>query len=85
VLAQLPSIPGDVDANVHALVACVARYAGHADLVVAPECFVAGYGPQVSAAAAEPADGPTLQRVARAARAARLAVVYGFSELAEDG
>ena len=43
VLAQLPVVVGDVDANVRTLVACISRHAGHADLVVAPECYLSGF------------------------------------------
>lgn len=43
VLAQLTVVPGDVDANLRALEACVRRHAGHADLLVTPECFLSGY------------------------------------------
>ncbi len=41
-LAQLPVVPGDVEANLRTLEACVQRHAGKADLVVTPECFLSG-------------------------------------------
>ena len=49
VLAQLPSIGEDVATNVRVLTSCIVRYTGHADLVVAPECFISGFVASVTA------------------------------------
>lgn len=50
-----------------------------------PRATNCSYGPDKAAAAAEPAEGASFRRVAAAAKAASMAVVYGFCELAEDG
>lgn len=84
-LAQLPSLPGQVDANLMALEACLGRMAPDCDLVCFCELFLCGYGPDEAAACAEPADGPSYRRVSAAARAHGVAVVYGFAELNADG
>jgi predicted amidohydrolase len=84
-MAQLRSLPADPAANLSALEACLHRHVGLADLVVFPECFVHGYGPDASAACAENARGSSFVRVSEVAKSTGLTVVYGFSELGDDG
>jgi predicted amidohydrolase len=52
-----------------------------ADLIIFPELFLTGYniGQQVRELA-EPTDGPACQKVARIAREANIAILYGYPE-----
>ena len=82
-LAQAAGTPGDVAANLADVERLATRAAGEgAGLVVFPEAFVTGYniGAQRLRALAEPADGPSTQRVADIARAAGLAILVGYAE-----
>lgn len=79
---QTPGIPGDTTANLRALRDTVER-AGRsgADLLVLPEMWLSGYniGEQAHELA-ESRDGPAAAEVAEIARAAGMAVVYGYPE-----
>lgn len=85
VMAQLKVHVGAPAKNVGALVECMERNAAAADLVVAPECFVSGYGSAEAVSCCEPADGPSFQALSEAAKNTGLAVVYGFCERATSG
>jgi predicted amidohydrolase len=83
-LLQGPDGSGDVAGNL-ALLAATAREAAAegARLLVTPEMFLTGYdiGAQAVRRLAEPVDGPSAQAVARVARDAGVAVLYGWPEL----
>ena len=78
-LAQLDVEPTDVEENVDRAVAAVERASEcDADLVVLPELFTVGYFAFDSyARAAESLDGPTLTRLAEAARDSEVGIVAG--------
>ncbi|MWG35872.1 nitrilase-related carbon-nitrogen hydrolase [Halomarina oriensis] len=78
-LAQLDVEPTDVGGNVDRAVAAVADAADRdADLVVLPELFTVGYFAFDSyARSAESLDGPTLTRLAEAARDHEVGIVAG--------
>ncbi len=80
--AELPT-PGDRLDWLEGILPEVAAQA--ADLLLLPELFASGYniGDEV-AARAEPADGPTAQRIAAMARQHHIAIQYGFAEQAGD-
>ena len=85
VMAQLRVHVGSPETNVHALIECMKRNAATADLVVAPECFVSGYGSEEAVSRSETANGPSCQALCKAAKETGLAVVYGFCERARNG
>lgn len=81
-VAQAPSVPGRLDANVERAVGLIAAGAGAgAGLVVLPELFLSGYDPR--AIAAEPdrhvvaAGDPRCLRLARACAEHRAAAIVG--------
>ncbi len=80
--------PLDVPGNLERLQqqAQVAAERG-ADLLVCPEMFLTGYniGSEAVARLAEAEDGPSAMRVVEIAQANRIAIVYGYPELADDG
>ena len=82
-VAQTAPEVGAVDRNVAAAVDRILRLRDRADLVVLPELFTTGYRREGldHAALAEPVpDGPSVQRLARAAREAGVAVVGSILE-----
>ncbi|MBO0889715.1 MAG: hydrolase [Acidothermales bacterium] len=88
-VCQLAPVLGDVEGNVaRALAAVAGAAAAGARLVVLPELVSSGYafsGPDELARCAEPPGGPTVTRLAAAARAHGAVVVAGFPELADGG
>ena len=86
--AQLAPVLGDLDGNRRrSLRAIDDAAAAGAGLVVLPELCSSGYvfaGRDEAAAAAEPADGPTVTAWAEAAARHRLVVVGGFAEADAD-
>jgi predicted amidohydrolase len=83
---QMVAVPGDVDAN-FALIAeaAAAARAKGAELVVAPELAVTGYGAEEAIRAlAEPAEGSHTARLAAIAAEQAIAIVAGFAERAGD-
>lgn len=77
VVEQTAPVVGDVDRNLREADRRIRGLAGRADLVVFPELFTTGYRREGMdhLALAEPIpDGPTVRRLADAARAARVAV-----------
>lgn len=87
-LWQCEQRPGDVAGNLARLgrAAREAATAGAA-LLVAPEMVLTGYAIEHDAlqALAEAADGPSARAVAGLARAAGIAIAWGFPERAADG
>ncbi|HXG60537.1 MAG TPA: carbon-nitrogen hydrolase family protein [Planctomycetota bacterium] len=80
-LAQIRILPGDKKANVAALLEAVARAArARCDVVVLPECPLAGWLSPAARFAAEPIPGPLTRRLAALARRHRLAIVAGLEE-----
>ena len=79
---QTTSPAGNIDAAcVRLETALHAAGAAGADVLVAPEVFLPGYNhPEI---AGLPADAPALARLARAAKSARTALVFGYAEAAE--
>ena len=78
--------PADArDAYVAAISAAAAT--AEADLLICPEMSATGYniGAVAVAELAEAADGPLFQRLSALARSHRIALVYGYPELAADG
>jgi 5-aminopentanamidase len=86
-LWQTAGYPADIPANLAALDAAArAASAAGAALLLCPECWLCGYNiGGVVLALAEPADGPSAQRIAAIAREHRLAIVYGYAERAHTG
>lgn len=80
-LAQIPLFMGDKAANVRALLSSVDR-AGRArcDVVVLPECSLAGWCSTAARAAAEPIPGPVTEALGERARRHGMAVVAGIEE-----
>ncbi len=80
-IAQVPVAMGDVRANVRAALAYADR-AGRArcDVVVFPECSLAGWCSPAARGAAEPVPGPFTEALGRRARRDRMAVVVGMEE-----
>ena len=82
--AQLAPVLGDLDANRRAGLQAIERAAADgAGLVVLPELSSSGYvfaGRDEAAAAAEPADGPTVTAWAEAAARLGVVVAGGFAE-----
>ncbi|WP_248795328.1 carbon-nitrogen hydrolase family protein [Pseudomonas sp. MWU13-2105] len=85
-LYQCPPQPLDVAGNLQRLQRLTGEARG-ADVLVLPEMFLSGYniGAEAVGALAEASDGPSAQHIAALARAANMAIVYGYPERAEDG
>jgi len=78
--------PGAVAANLERLEAVCALAASHgAQLLAFPELYLSGYivTPELARQLAEPVDGPSLQRVAAAARQHGLALACPYPERAQ--
>lgn len=77
-------IPGNLERLNHQAQLAAAR---GAELLVFPEMFLTGYniGTESAARLAEAEDGPSALRVVEIAQANRIAIVYGYPELADDG
>ncbi|MCP4627290.1 MAG: carbon-nitrogen hydrolase family protein [bacterium] len=85
-LYQGAGLPTQVDENLEIIQRKANSAAGQgADLIIIPELFLTGYniGQQVRELA-EPADGPACQKVARIAREADIAILYGYPERLND-
>jgi 5-aminopentanamidase len=85
---QGPAEAGSVARNLDLLEAKAAQAAGRgARLMICPEMFLSGYniGPEQASRLAEPADGPSLTRVAALARASGIALLLGYPERGGDG
>ena len=85
-LYQCPPLPLDPAANLQRLHQ-LAMEAKGADLLVLPEMFMTGYniGAEAVGTLAEVYNGEWAQQIARIARAAGLAIVYGYPERTADG
>ncbi|SFQ52998.1 5-aminopentanamidase [Pseudomonas sp. NFPP07] len=85
-LYQCAPQPLDVASNLQRLQK-VAVEASGADLLVLPEMFLSGYniGVEAVGALAEAQDGPSAQYIANVAQSARIAILYGYPERADDG
>ncbi|PWB31322.1 carbon-nitrogen hydrolase [Pseudomonas sp. SDI] len=87
-LYQGSPLPLDVPGNLERLhqQAQVAAARG-AELLVCPEMFLTGYniGSAAVARLAEAEDGPSALAVVEIAQSNRIAIVYGYPELADDG
>ncbi|MGX9866557.1 carbon-nitrogen hydrolase [Pseudomonas moraviensis] len=83
---QCPPLPLDPVANLHRLHQ-VAMEAKGADLLVLPEMFITGYniGAEAVSTLAEVYNGEWAQQIGRIAKAAGLAIVYGYPERTADG
>lgn len=83
---QCPPLPLDPVANLHRLHQ-VAMEAKGADLLVLPEMFITGYniGAEAISTLAEVYNGEWAQQIGRIAKAAGLAIVYGYPERTADG
>lgn len=85
-LGQVPPKTGSKEENLHTMdeLAAAASDAG-AEVLILPEMFLTGYvlGRDQTLALAEPADGPSAQRVAAVAQDHHVAIIYGYPE--EDG
>jgi predicted amidohydrolase len=79
-LGQLAPVPGNVEANVAAIVRTV-RAHRDADLAVFPELFLSGYR---ASPALDTADA-ALEAIRRAAEEVKTAVIFGFAERCGDG
>lgn len=82
---QMQAVAGDIEANLVRIEAAAREAAAKgADLLVAPELAVTGYGAgEAIAANAEPADGAVVRRLQACAAAHGIAIVTGFAERAE--
>ena len=85
-LYQCSPLPLDPAANLQRLHQ-VALEARGADVLVLPEMFLTGYNIGVDAVnvLAEVYNGEWAQQIARIAKAASLAIAYGYPERSEDG
>lgn len=83
---QMRCIAGDVDANLAQIETAARKAAAQgADLLIAPELALTGYGAgDAIAALAEPAGGPAISRLDRIAAETGVAIVTGFAEAAEN-
>ena len=82
-LAQIALEMGNVTENRRAIFGALQAAArGGADLVVFPECSLAGWLASNAAAAAQPVSGPFLSALRRAAVKLRLHIAVGFEERA---
>ncbi len=80
--------PLDVAGNLERLQQQAYLAAGRgAQLLVCPEMFLSGYniGSEAAERLAEAEDGPSAMRVVEIAQANRIAIIYGYPELADDG
>jgi predicted amidohydrolase len=83
-LAQMRIVMGDKEANVRAAEEAVLEAArAGCDLVVLPECPLAGWTSPRAARAAEAVPGPFTRRLARLARKHRVAIASGIEEAAD--
>jgi (R)-amidase len=82
-IAQIPILMGDKAANVRSMLAWIAR-AGRSrcDLVVLPECCLAGWLSPAAARAAEPLPGPLTEKLGGLAVKHRMGIVVGLEERA---
>lgn len=82
-LAQLTSVPANVDANARRVVESLER---HQDVAIAvfPELFLCGYALAEVERGARPAESPELDLIAEAAERHGIAVVVGFAESRPD-
>lgn len=85
-LYQCAPQPLDVAGNLQRLQKIAVEASG-ADLLVLPEMFLSGYniGVEAVGALAEAQDGPSAQYIANVAQSARIAILYGYPERADDG
>lgn len=85
-LYQCPPLPLDIDANLQRLQDALDQSAGN-DLLVLPEMFLTGYniGLEAVSRLAQARDGSAAQRIATMARAAGIAIAYGYPERGQDG
>ena len=85
-LYQCPPLPLDVVGNLQRLQQLALEAKG-ADLLVLPEMFLTGYNIGLDAVSvlAEVHNGESAQQVARIARSAGIAILYGYPERTEDG
>lgn len=83
---QMHAVAGDRTANLFRIEEAAREAAGKgADLLVAPELAVTGYGAgDVISELAEPVDGDLAQRLAALSRETGIALVVGFAERAGD-
>lgn len=83
---QMQAVAGDVTANLARIAAAASEASGKgANLLVAPELAVTGYGAgDALRDLAEPADGGQVRALAAIADAAGLSVIAGFAERAGD-
>jgi predicted amidohydrolase len=80
-IGQIPVVMGHKKSNVEELFRTVDEAAGAGcDVVVLPECSLAGWLSPSARSAAEGVPGPLTRRLARAAKKHRLAIVAGFEE-----
>lgn len=84
-ILQMAAVPGDVAANLAQIDAAAEEAAaGGADLLVAPELALTGYGAgDAIRDLAEPAEGPQVKQLQAIAQRHGLALVAGFAERAE--
>ncbi len=83
--AQIDCVPGDVQANVAAIVQQIREAARQrCDLVVLPELADVGYDLTLAAERASAWDEEPMERLREAAQAHRIAVVAGLSERSEE-
>jgi predicted amidohydrolase len=80
-LAQIRILPGDKKANVAAILEAVGKAArARCDVLVLPECALAGWLSPAARFAAEPVPGPLTRKLAALARRHRMAIVAGLEE-----
>lgn len=80
-LAQIRILPGDKKANVAAILEAIGKAArARCDVLVLPECALAGWLSPAARFAAEPVPGPLTRRLAALARRHRMAIVAGLEE-----
>ncbi|MDQ0126834.1 putative amidohydrolase [Pseudomonas lini] len=85
-LYQCPSMPLEVAGNLQRLHQLALEAKG-ADLLVLPEMFLTGYNIGLDAVnvLAEVYNGESAQQIARIAKTAGIAILYGYPERTEDG
>lgn len=85
-LGQIRIVMGDKRANAASALTAVARASeAECDIVVLPECCLAGWLSPHAAECAEPISGAFTRRLAAAARQYRMAIVAGMEERGNDG
>jgi predicted amidohydrolase len=86
-LCQTAGHPGKVEKNLALMEQAAGKAAAEgARLLVLPEMFLTGYNIGADAQRlAEPSDGPAASAAAAIARGARIALLYGYPERAEEG